>query len=146
MGYADFDDPKRAITTGRHTSIETWEDTCKRSSHGRALYGWMWVEYQEDLVGKLVPARQRRIKEIVLRCQRPWSLARIQAEKEHGGIVAMVSYAACCERLNYVLDDHLKTVRHFRYWCLQFPELALRAWPWMKDLMAEAILTHEERA
>jgi hypothetical protein len=138
MGYCDFDDPTRAVTTGRHTSIEPWQQAMKRGDvHGRALYGWVWVEYREG--------DKTRIEEFVLRSQRQWGVARIRAEKEHNGLATMQSYAACCMRLNYVMDDHLKTVRHFRYWCLEYPELAVSMWPWMKDLLAEEALTHRER-
>jgi hypothetical protein len=146
QGFADFDDPMRAITTGRHTTIEAWEATMKRSAcHGRALYGWVWAEYHEPNTTANPGGLKTRIVELVLRPQKAWADARIRANRENELIVVMTHYATCCTRLNYVMDDHLRTARHFRYWAMEHQEDAVMFWPWLRELIAEEVLTCSER-
>lgn len=142
QGFADFDDPRRAIETGKHTTIEAFEYTMKRSArHGVSVYGWMWVEYRENESKGVLDINPVRIHEAIPRCQKPWQDAKRRALAEQPLLPPMYSEADCCAKSTHCIDEHQKTVRHFRYWCLKFPELAMRAWPWMKDLLAEEALT-----
>lgn len=147
QGFADFDDPHRGITTGRHTTLEAHAAQMKRSArHGRSPYGWVWAEYQEATEEGIRPiVTVNRLIEVVLRPHREWSAARIRALAENELIVTMTSHADCCLKMTHCIDDHIRTARHFKYWCLQFPELAVRTWPWLKDLIAEEVLTCEQR-
>jgi len=146
QGFADFDDPHRAIETGRHTTLEAHEHQMKRSArHGRSPYGWMWVEWSEVPGDKRGPFTITLVHEAIARCQKPWQDAKRRAMKERELLPPSGSEAPCCAKAAHCVNEHQKTVRHFRYWCLEFPELAVRAWPWLKELIAEEVLTCEER-
>jgi len=147
QGFADFDDPNKAFETGKHTALEPFEAAMKRSArHGVSVYGWVWAEWSEERTCNLsAMVKKPRLTEVVLKPQRQWAMARVRAHQENELIVVLTSHAKCCIRMIHCMEDHQKTARHFRYWCLQFPELAVRAWPWIKELIAEEVLTCEER-
>jgi hypothetical protein len=147
-GYADFDDPHRVVQTGRHTTVEAFEAQMKRSArHGVSVYGWMWCEEKVQICGGVSPVRfETRIFEAIPRCQKPWQDAKRRALKEQPLLPPIHSEADCCLKAAHCVEEHQQTVRHFRYWCLKFPELAVRAWPWIKELIAEDVLTCNERS
>jgi hypothetical protein len=144
QGYADFDDPNRAFETGKHTTIEAFDARMQRASRHRvSSYGWAWLEWKELQADGVTSVT--RIHEPILIPFKPWVEAKRRAMKERPIMTPSLGYADCCVKQAHCLDEHQKTTRHFRYWCLQFPELAVQAWPWTKELIAEEVLTCRER-
>lgn len=142
-GFADFNEPERATEISKHTTFETFEASQKRLGvHGQATYGWLWAEYTEERLDELPNiVKKPRLRELILRPHREWDRARIQARKENELVAIMTSYAACCLKMTHCLEDHHRTARHFRYWVLEYQGLALKTWPWLKNLIAEEVLT-----
>lgn len=140
-GMADFNDPLKAIPTGRHTTLEAWDARMKRASRKEAIYGWVWVEYTEERLETIPPIVSKpRLVELVLKSQEAWQFARRVAMRERPILSPVIGHADCCLKMVHCIEDHVKTTRHFRYWALQWPELALRTWPWLKELIAEDVL------
>lgn len=145
-GFADFDDPRRAIGIGHHTSLEAFEGAMRRGTiGGRCLYGWVWVEYREGEEKGVLNVNPIIIHEGIMTPHRAWKTARHRAVREQTILVPFETEAECCATAAGYIEVHQKTVRHFRYWCMKFPELTLRAFPWMKELLAEETLTCQER-
>lgn len=143
-GYADFNEPERSTTdTGKHTTFEAFEASKTRLSvYARKLYGWMWAEYNEDRTDTLPQiVKKPRLRELILPHQREWHRARIQASKENALMAVLIGYARCCQKQTHCIDDHQMTTRHFRYWALEYQPHALKSFPWLKNLIAEEVLT-----
>lgn len=144
--FADFDDPNRATEVSKHTSLEAFEASKKKSCvSGVCVYGWVWAEYQEVPPDKRAPFTKTRIFEPTLLPFRPWIEAKRRAMKERPILNPMLQWADCCMKAVHSPDDHVRTARHFRYWCIQFPELAISAFPWIKEAIAEEVLTCPEK-
>jgi len=141
-GMADFDDPRRALDIGRHTTIEAFEGAMKKASRGGvSLYGWVWAEYDEVPADKRAPFTITRIHEPILIPFRPWVEAKRRALIERPILFPACGWANCCEKQkDEMTEEHQKTARHFRYWCLQFQDLAIATWPWIKETIAEEVL------
>lgn len=141
MGMADFNDPLRSEQIGRHTTLETWTARMKRERRLGSNYGWVWAEYTEERLETIPPIVSKpRLIELVLRSQEAWQFARRVAMRERPILSPVIGHADCCLKMTHCIEDHVKTTRHFRYWAIQYPELALRTWPWLKELIAEDVL------
>lgn len=142
-GFADFDDPHRALEIGKHTTLEAFEAKMRRSCrHGVSVYGWVWVEYSEERTADL-PRIVKKVKifEPILPPFRMWVEAKRRAQKERSILSPALSWADCCMRQIHCQEDHQLTARHFRYWCLQNQVQAVDTWPWLKETIAEEVLT-----
>lgn len=141
QGFCDFDDPFRWVATGRHTEIAPWQRQMKRAvRQGWSLYGWVWIEWPEYGVPGTF-AVKGRLEELVLRPQQRWADAKERAFREFETASILVGDAACCLKLVHCGEDHKKTVRHFFYWVMDNQASALDLWPWMRELIAEEVLT-----
>lgn len=142
--FADFNDSWRSSTEiGKHTSFEAFEASKLRlGPNARKTYGWMWVEYCEERIDPLPNiVKKPRLRELILPEQREWHRARIQAKKENELLAVLIGYASCCLKMTHCIDDHQMTTRHFRYWALEYQPHALKAFPWLKNMIAEEVLT-----
>jgi hypothetical protein len=142
-GFCDFDDPLRRTEIGKHTTIEAFERSKKRAqSGGDSIYGWVWAEFPDPQSVNPIPMRPRKMHEVVVgRHQAGWLAARDRARVERPGVCWWVATPSCCSKLVAVpLEEHQKSVRHFFYTAMEFQELTVRLWPWMKPLIAEEVL------
>lgn len=78
-------------------------------------------------------------------------LFKVRWDSAGRGYPAPGEEASCCSEIRapsrsfpYSLVSHLRTIRHFRIWCLEHPFEVRERFPSAVDLVAEAILTNEE--
>lgn len=139
QSFGDFNEPGRRNEIARHTSHETGERMLRRTSRGGvSAYGWVWIEALED-AGHLNP--KPLLHEVILKSQKRWDAARIRALAESGRPNPVISFAPCCRNAGKWLVRHQWTTRHFRYWCLDMQIRAVGNWPWLREVIAEEVLS-----
>lgn len=132
--FMDYGKPTERRSVGKHISVETAAKMFRRFRLDLD-YGWCWVEPFSDVGFTL--------QEIILKHHRPWDEARVRAfvEWKYKGPNPILSRADCCVTAGAWLNEHQRTTRHFRYWCLEMRPRALGNWPWLREVMAEEVLS-----
>jgi hypothetical protein len=129
VSYGDLGEPGRRERIGAHVSIATATRMLERTVYrGRPLYGWTWIERRDS---------DAILREVILKPHRVWQ--RAYARTDAGSAVNLYNEVSCCR--NGTVGNHYTTVRHFRYWCLDKHEEAVVAWPWIRNLIAEEVLS-----